>query len=706
MNFFSCNNKQTSIRKHILRILLISFFVLAGLAAVFIEFYSQHKRTKEFEYHTARLLQAADAQAEQLLSSMLIGEQSGSLVLQLERIKRVENLSEARFERLGQYSNYYPLNCRDLDKHREICFDLTSSKMSIIIPVQIGSNEVGRLVKVAEFGASSSYGSFREPTVFVIVALFVAFIVLALWVGWFVEKRIRLPLLSLDIDLTPILEGDNEASLKPSTITEINAVTKQVQTLIERYQDRTASEQMIRLTKQVAHDIRSPIAAIETLLPHLVTLPEQQRVFLRTALTRLRDIANSLVTKGDSKTGVHNLNEFSVEHLGVLIDSIVTEKRIQYRSRLDIELRFDLSTQGYALFARVNSVEFKRVLSNLINNAFESFKVNDKGLVKVTLVSAGAEAVISIADNGSGISDVVIARIGEIGNTEGKPSGSGLGLSHAQSTIYSLGGVLEAKRQIEGGTLIDIHLPLSPIPNWFLSELVVPPESQIVILDDDPAIHQVWHQRLTGLICANRIVYLSTPDQLREIAKKTTDENILYLCDQELLDFKESGLSLIAELGIEKNSILVTSRYDDKAVRFKIDELKIKVLPKALAHLVPIRLSENSPQKRHVTVLIDDDSLVHANWSFAFKSQKKSLECYESISSFLTVANEIHTDSRIYVDSSLGDEEPGEILSEVLYLRGFKNIFLCTGYCAEDFDLKKYSHVRAVVGKEPPLSTI
>ncbi len=112
-----------------------------------------------------------------------------------------------------------------------------------------------------------------------IIALFVAFIVLALWVGWFVESRIRLPLLSLDTDMTPILEGDHQALLKPSKITEINDVTNQVQALIVRYQNRTASEQMISLTKQVAHDIRSPIAAIETLLPQLVTLPEQQRRF-------------------------------------------------------------------------------------------------------------------------------------------------------------------------------------------------------------------------------------------------------------------------------------------------------------------------------------------------------------------------------------------------------------------------------------------
>lgn len=46
---------------------------------------------------------------------------------------------------------------------------------------------------------------------------------------------------------------------------------------------------------QVSHDIRSPLAALEMISGSINELPEEKRIIVRSAINRIRDIANSLL---------------------------------------------------------------------------------------------------------------------------------------------------------------------------------------------------------------------------------------------------------------------------------------------------------------------------------------------------------------------------------------------------------------------------
>ncbi len=50
------------------------------------------------------------------------------------------------------------------------------------------------------------------------------------------------------------------------------------------------------------------------------------------------------------------------------------------------------------------------------------------------------------------------------------------------------------------------------------------------------------------------------------------------------------------------------------------------------------------------------------------------------IQSLLTSAGSIDKDSRIYIDSDLGDGIKGEVESEKLHFAGFTKLFLATGF--------------------------
>ncbi|MGK5082884.1 hypothetical protein WDW37_06235 [Bdellovibrionota bacterium FG-1] len=134
--------------------------------------------------------------------------------------------------------------------------------------------------------------------------------------------------------------------------------------------------------------------------------------------------------------------------------------------------------------------------------------------------------------------------------------GNGLGLYHARTQCEAWGGRLEITSQLGEGTTIILNLPRSNPPEWFVAELKLLPNSTVVVLDDDESIHQIWRQRADSLKLGENgitLAHLSTPADIRKWYTEQTltgPKPVQYLCDYELLGFKETGLDLIEELEI------------------------------------------------------------------------------------------------------------------------------------------------------------
>jgi len=480
------------------------------------------------------------------------------------------------------------------------------------------------------------------------------------------------------------------------------------------------------LASQVAHDIRSPLAALEIVSGDIAQLPEDKRILVRAAVGRIRDIANNLLDRqrAQAKGTGNSLSPSVVSEtasprlLSSLIDPVVSEKRLQFRSlsRIEIELRLD--APSYGIFAAVQPVEFKRLVSNLVNNAVEAFG-DSAGAVSVSLSAHDGRALVIVQDNGKGIPPEVLAKLGQRSETHGKAGGSGLGLYHARSSAESWGGSLELASEVGKGTTATLSLPLAPAPTWFVPELSLAPGKAVVILDDDESIHQVWQGRLDALKAGAhgvQVVHVSTPAEMRGWVKNEAVAacDALYLFDYELLGQRETGLALTEELGLGERVVLVTSRYEEPEVLEACRRLKVRLIPKGLAGFVPIRIqaaqapAAATPAEKDArldAVLIDDDALARMNWKLAAKRAGKSFKAYEDAASFWAEldAGAISTDTPIYIDSNLPDGVKGEDVALEISRRGFAEIRLATGHDPSTF--APMSHIREVIGKEPPWGT-
>jgi len=194
-------------------------------------------------------------------------------------------------------------------------------------------------------------------------------------------------------------------------------------------------------------------------------------------------------------------------------------------------------------------------------------------------------------------------------------------------------------------------------------------------------------------------LHVSRAEKLRRWVGANPDKapSAVYLLDYELRGSDETGLTLAEDLGLGERAILVTSRYDEKAILDECLRLNARMIPKGLAGFVPLACPVFL---RPDAVLIDDDHLVHTVWKVAARTNGKTLDAFSTPREFLAKVGRLDKTTAIYVDSKLGDGIRGEEFAKELHDRGFQNIFLATGQRRDA--LPSMPWIREIVGKKAP----
>jgi len=158
------------------------------------------------------------------------------------------------------------------------------------------------------------------------------------------------------------------------------------------------------------------------------------------------------------------------------------------------------------------------------------------------------------------------------------------------------------------------------------------------------------------------------------------------------MDFHKDGIDLISHYGHQANSVLVTARADESRIQTRCLNEDIKLLPKNLVSEVKV------VSKKANVVLIDDERLVHLNWSRYCQKRGIELKSYYSVEDFLKSSAEHLLDTPIYIDSVLGQTR-GEVESRFIADLGSKNLYMATGYQKED--IAKPEWILEIFSKSP-----
>ncbi|MEW5951159.1 MAG: HAMP domain-containing sensor histidine kinase [Elusimicrobiota bacterium] len=232
------------------------------------------------------------------------------------------------------------------------------------------------------------------------------------------------------------------------------------------------------LSLQVAHDIRSPLAALESGLKD-AQVTQGNKELINNALKRINSIAEDLLdkyrnkNKCETKQGQERSGQ-SYPDLDQIIEEVIKEKK-----RIYPDINFIFTKSGKDIKVNIDGKDISRIISNLINNGAEAINDKKKGIIEVITKKENGKAKIIVKDNGKGIPEDMINKLGEKGFTYGKEGGNGLGIWDAKNKIESAGGEIKISSKINIGSEIEIILPIMFVKT-------------IVLIDDDNLVRKNW----------------------------------------------------------------------------------------------------------------------------------------------------------------------------------------------------------------------
>jgi PAS domain S-box-containing protein len=455
-------------------------------------------------------------------------------------------------------------------------------------------------------------------------------------------------------------------------------------------------EKFKKITDQVAHDIRSPLASLLMIVKACQSIPERERVALREAATTIGDIANNLLSHYRKKEADHDQELQIEDRESVLVSpialQILTDKKYQYQN-LSIKLDHNFSQTGNFAWIKIEPTAFKRMLSNIINNSVDAFDQKEGKII--LYLDADEEYVrITIEDNGKGIKPELVQKIlDNTAVTEGKVHGHGIGLTQVRETLQNNEGQWVIDSQVGLGTKFILTFPRAQALNWIAETIQLNDDDTVVILDDDSSIHMAWDIRFDVILKKFPHLTIKHFEQGQEaidfINGHTPDkkQKIFLLADYELLKQNLDGLEVINKTQISR-SILVTSHYAHKRVQQLATKTATKILPKQLASDIAIKISkteenETTPMlgneiKEVDVVFVDDDQRLLD--SFTFFAFNKEVDTYQNPQHFLDNIHQYPKHTKIMLDHHYTNfDQKGLQIAEHLHGLGFTQLYLLSG---------------------------
>ena len=227
------------------------------------------------------------------------------------------------------------------------------------------------------------------------------------------------------------------------------------------------------LVASLAHELNQPLTVIQlntdmielALNDHDVEL--NQDASIDKAMTSLRNanqraatiIANlrNMLGNGRKSITVFDFNELVTDVL------LLCQSTLQ-KNHIDIQVQ--LNPQPLKIHG--DKSQLQQVLLNLITNASEAFLPVFQGVKQVTLNTSlnGNQIILTVADNGNGISPDIEADVFELLRTS-KETGMGIGLWLSKTIIESHQGKISFKTDSKTGTVFNVQLPATAEAMYF-----------------------------------------------------------------------------------------------------------------------------------------------------------------------------------------------------------------------------------------------
>ena len=242
----------------------------------------------------------------------------------------------------------------------------------------------------------------------------------------------------------------------------------------ELLKERKMREARNEFLFSISHDIRTPMNSIvgfTALAKRHQDEPELLREYLdmvdvsnRHMLSLIDDLLE-MRQIGSGKTELHQEETDLSRELSEVLEVLTPQLS---EKELKLKVKNDLPEEG----VRVDPIRFRRILSNLVQNAVKF--TPEKGWIGVRAWREEPEGeelpvyLFRVEDNGAGMSEEFMGRLFQSFEREGSAtetgkSGAGLGLSIVKGLLDTMGGEVTAESKKGEGSAFTVRLPLEAV---------------------------------------------------------------------------------------------------------------------------------------------------------------------------------------------------------------------------------------------------
>ncbi len=371
------------------------------------------------------------------------------------------------------------------------------------------------------------------------------------------------------------------------TIDEFIYLQKHLSTTISTKEEKDKiTKQFGEFAAEVAHDIESPLNTLEVVVSNLKddNTSNGNIIRIETSMQNIKNITQNLLNRYRSLNkniqtmdSLHQVDNNTARYviLSAMITQIVDNKVVEWK-REPCNLRLKIADSAKLLWVYISLQNISRVISNLLNNSYESLNKKERNIMVNLLVEVN-HFVIIIKDNGCGIPSDKINEV--LSGTSLKHIGNGIGLTSAVKFLESMDGNLKLKSKVNVGTIVKVTFPIKEVPQIFANHVCITTKN-VVVLDDDPNIIVFWQERFCTIDL--EVKYFVSVNAFIKWIKNcpNTIADTTFLMDYSFAENSQTGLDIISKFNLQ-NIYLVTKYAEEPWLQEKIKWLNIKLLPKA-----------------------------------------------------------------------------------------------------------------------------
>lgn len=288
-----------------------------------------------------------------------------------------------------------------------------------------------------------------------------AILLLGLAGGWWIATKAMRPIEDISATAMKISTGDLSQRIPThDTESELGHLAGVLNSTFARLE--AAFTQQARFTSDAAHELRTPVSVILTQTQTTLNRersPAEYRETLEAcqrAAQRMRRLTESLLELARIDAGQETLHRekfdlaATAQNCAELIRSLAVEKHVTIQTELT------------ATPCIGDPDRLAQVITNLLTNAIQ-YNWHD-GVVRIATRSEKGFAVLTVIDNGMGISAEDLPRVFErfYRADKSRTDGStGLGLAICKAIVQAHTGTIEVSSQPNAGTAFTVRLPAS-----------------------------------------------------------------------------------------------------------------------------------------------------------------------------------------------------------------------------------------------------